>query len=80
MEHLQQAAGQMIEAARAMLDVAEDLLRDPAPLLGLLAGLAETGRSVVNDTDLEGFERKAEAGSPESPPTRPSNVQHIRVS
>lgn len=67
-EHLQEAATQMIEAARAVLDLAEELVRDPAPLLGLAATLAEAARA-------------RRPGPDHSDPDRgESRVQHIRVS
>lgn len=42
-EHLQTAALELIEAARAFLDVAEDVVRDPSELVAL----AETVARVV---------------------------------
>lgn len=66
-EHLQQAATQMIEAARAVLDLAEELVHDPGPLLAAASALA----------DAAGRARRP-AAAPE--PGRSSTVQHIRVS
>jgi hypothetical protein len=43
-EHLQAAALEMIAAARAALDVAEDLVKDPPSASGALGGMAEAGR------------------------------------
>jgi hypothetical protein len=43
-EHLQAAALEMIAAARAALDVAEELVKDPPSTGGALAGMAEAGR------------------------------------
>jgi hypothetical protein len=63
-EHLQAAALELIEAARAMLDVAEDMVKDPADLLALATAAAH----------LAG----AANGSPKSNGQR--RVQHIRVS
>jgi len=40
MDHLQQAALEMIAAARAVLDVAEELVKDPTPLAAFAAGVA----------------------------------------
>ena len=37
LEHLQNAALELIEAARAFLDVAEDLVHDPAAIAALAA-------------------------------------------
>jgi hypothetical protein len=43
-EHLQTAALEMIAAARAALDVAEELVKDPPSAAGALGGIAEAGR------------------------------------
>lgn len=43
-EHLQAAALEMIAAARAALDVAEELVKDPPSASGALGGMAEAGR------------------------------------
>lgn len=68
-EHLQNAATEMIRATRAFLDLAEELIADPTPLLGvadLIANLAGKGRAAANH---EGQTARPESG-----------VQHIRVS
>lgn len=80
--HLQTAALEMIAAARAVLDVAEDLVKDPAPIIAMAAAAAAQGR------------RMADAATPASPTPgspdsgaggetgyeRPARVQHIAVS
>jgi len=46
-QHLQAAAREMIHAARALLDVAEDLIDDPAAvatLVGALGAIGDTAR------------------------------------
>jgi hypothetical protein len=43
-DHLQAAALEMIAAARAALDVAEELVKDPPSAGGALGGLVEAGR------------------------------------
>lgn len=51
-EHLQAAAKELIEAARAFLDVADDLVRDPKVAEGLLtglSGLADSARDAARD-------------------------------
>lgn len=76
--HLQTAALEMIAAARAVLDVAEDLLKDPAPIIAMAAAAAQGRRVADAATDS--------AGSPDSSTTetdddeRPARVQHIAVS
>ncbi len=41
LEHLQHAALEMIAAARAVLDVAEELVKDPTPVAAFAAGVAQ---------------------------------------
>ena len=65
-KHLRAAALELIAAARAMLDMTEDMVKDPGPLLGLVAALAT---AVKPETD----EDADPAGN------RP-RVEHIRVS
>jgi len=43
-EHLQSAALELIAAARAALDVAEDLVKDPPSAPGALGGMQEAAR------------------------------------
>lgn len=64
LEHLQAAALEMIAASRAVLDVAEDLVKDPAVLLAAL--------KVVAPSDPT-------AATADGPAPAP-RVQHIRVS
>lgn len=67
-EHLQNAAIEMIKATRAFLDLAEELVADPGPLLGLahlIGDLAAKGRNSAHSAHTA----PADAG-----------VQHIRVS
>lgn len=65
-EHLQNAALEMIKATRAFLDLAEELVADPAPLLALA--------HAVGDLAAKGRGRTAPSGEDDPP------VQHIRVS
>jgi hypothetical protein len=77
MEHLQVAARELIAAARAALDVAEDVINDPdsvAALAGLLGTVGELARRVtgaVPGPDDPGDE-------PESAPAG-ARVQRITV-
>jgi hypothetical protein len=64
-EHLQAAALELIEAARAMLDVAEDMVKDPAEVRALATAAAH-------------FAGAAASGPPKTNGQR--RVQHIRVS
>jgi hypothetical protein len=65
LEHLQAAARELIQAARAMLDVAEDLVNDPeavASLAGTVGALGDLVRqrsrpAPANQPDDPGVER-----------------------
>lgn len=50
-EHLQAAALELIEAARAFLDVAEDLVRDPGAAATIVQTAAGLGRVVMSGGD-----------------------------
>lgn len=50
LEHLQRAAIEMIAAARAFLDVAEDLVKDPAAASTIVQTAAAMGRMVLHGT------------------------------
>jgi hypothetical protein len=55
-EALQAAAGEAISAARALLDVAEELVRDPrtaSAVTGLLGSLGRAARPPKDDDDGE---------------------------
>ena len=41
LEHLQSAALEMIAALRAVLDVAEELVKDPTPATAFVVGMAQ---------------------------------------
>ena len=63
-EHLQAAALELIAAARAMLDIAEDMVKDPAQAMAVASTLAHVATP---------------PGSPAGRSDR-QRVQHIRVS
>ena len=63
-EHLQSAALELIAAARAFLDVAEELVKDPSEVSAMASSLV----------DLAGRPAR-----PDDPPPAPG-VEHIRVS
>ena len=76
--HMQEAARQMIAAARVVLDVAEELVDDPTPLVALatqIADLAGKGRSAAGP-HADGGEGPDATEAPSPAP----RVQHIRVS
>jgi hypothetical protein len=71
-EHLQAAALELIEAARAMLDVAEEMVKDPAEIMALASAAAHLAGAA-------GVPGAAGAGhGPRADGQR--RVQHIRVS
>ena len=73
-EHMQEAALQMIAAARAMLDIAEEMVKDPAPIIEAVTATAEAaaaaGARLVDPTRT----------GTEDMPTPPPRGQHNRVS
>jgi hypothetical protein len=80
--HLQAAAREMVAAARAVLDITDELIDNPAPLLAALAGMAAAGRAAVQherDTDTPGAADDDNREAAPTPPQRP-RVQRIRVS
>lgn len=78
-EHLQQAALQMIEAGRAFLDLAEELVKDPAPLIAAAAAAAEAAQSLARRSPHDGDGHEDPATSTPGAGFEP-RVQHIRVS
>jgi hypothetical protein len=87
-EHLQQAALEMIEAMRAVLDLAEEAVKDPEPLVGmasstaqaLLTALVRLGAE-VNVPGAHGPGNGAGNGDGAGPGHRHSpGVQRIKVS
>ena len=70
-EHLQNAALEMIRATRAFLDLAEEVVADPGPLLAMahaVGDMALKGRAAAQQCHT------AQSAQDEAP------VQHIRVS
>jgi hypothetical protein len=75
--HLQEAALQMIAAARLVLDIAEEMVKDPAPLLAAAAATAEAAaKTGARIADPSG---NGAARAYDGPPPEP-RVQLIRVS
>jgi hypothetical protein len=50
-EHLQNAALEFIAAARIFLDVAEEIVRDPAPLVARAKARTDPGERAASDDD-----------------------------
>jgi len=80
-EHLQAAARELIEAARAALDVAEEWVNDPESLASLAGTLAAVGDVARRMTGAGGHPRPDQAapGNPPAPDGE-SRVQRIDVS
>jgi len=85
LRHLQRATLELIDAARAALDLAEDAVREP---VGLLRIVAETVAGVSQAAgDLRGRRRDAGPGPASTPPEGPGGagagsrpgVEHIRI-
>ena len=71
LEHVQTAALEMIAAMRALLDVAEDLVKDPTPAAAFMAGVAQAAAQA-------GAHVPAADTAADAPPQ--PRVQHIKVS
>lgn len=78
-EHLQQAALQMIEAGRAFLDVAEELVKDPAPLIAAATAAADAAQLLARRSPADDRASTDFSARPAGPEAEP-RVQHIRVS
>ena len=74
-EHLQAAAIELIAAARAFLDVAESLVREPAVAATIVSTAASVGRAVLHGT-AQPSERRDAA----EPPADDGRVRRIHVS
>lgn len=61
-EHLQAAALEVIAAVRAFLDVAEDVVRDPAQVTGLVQDLADAGRAAARPAPQGGEREEGDSG------------------
>jgi hypothetical protein len=73
LDHLQVAALELIAAARAFLDVAEDLVREP----GAAASVVRTAVSVVGAAARSAVDQDEPPAEPAQPP---SGVRRIHVS
>lgn len=75
-EHLQAAALEVIGAMRALLDVAEEVVRDPAHAAAMVSSLAESGRRSVAPAPQDSTAASRNGDSPVGAP----RVTRIRVS
>lgn len=77
--HLQRAAMEFIVAARVLLDIAEEAVREPA---GVVAMVSDTVAALIGVATGAGQARPAGRAGDETPPSerqRPG-VEHIQVS
>jgi len=84
-EHLQNAALEMIAAMRVVLDLAEEAVRDPEPLVGAASSSAQTLLAALMklgaDAGVHRRDAQASNGADgDGASQRPSGVQRIRVS
>jgi hypothetical protein len=70
LDHLQAAAREMIQAARAMLDVAEHLVNDPATATTIVGALGAMAQAATANLMHPG---------PPAPSEESSSVEHITV-
>jgi len=71
-EHLQAAAIELIAAARAFLDVAEDLVREPGAAATIVTAAASVGRAVIHGSSATGVSDDDDSDQ--------GKVRHIHVS
>ena len=77
--HLQAAALEMIEAARAFLDVAEELVKEPGEATAMAATLANLAGRIV-PSGAGGLEGHQQGPSGPRAHQQSPGVEHIRVS
>jgi hypothetical protein len=80
--HLQQAALEMIAAMRVVLDLAEEAVRDPEPLVGAASSSAQSilAALVKLGADAGVHKRDAKTAAAGDTPGGSAGVQRIRVS
>ena len=83
-EHLQQAALELIAAMRVVLDLAEEAVKDPEPLVGMASSTAQQLLAALVKLGADGgVARHAPGGDAPadgSGAARATGVQRIRVS
>ena len=78
LEHLQAAARELIAAARAMLDVAEDLVDEPGAVQDVVEFLGAAARSAVRSAGLGG--RSGGGDGDDGDDGGATRIEHIDVS
>jgi hypothetical protein len=66
-QHLQTAARELIHAARALLDVAEDVIDDPAAIATLVGALGAVGDAARRRADTPSEDDGGAGGEPGAP-------------
>jgi hypothetical protein len=66
-QHLQTAARELIHAARALLDVAEDVIDDPAAIATLVGALGAVGDAARRRADPPSEDDGGAGGEPGAP-------------
>ena len=80
-EHLQQAALELIAAMRVVLDLAEEAVKDPEPLVGMASSSAQHLLAALVRLGADaGVARRDAAAATDDDAPRTSGVQRIRVS
>ena len=83
--HLRAAALELIAAARAMLDLTEELVKDPGPVLSAVTAMAALARQAAGAPAGSTSSPDEQADGPQGQDTSTGGsskprVQHIRVS
>jgi hypothetical protein len=83
LQHLQAAARELILAARALLDVAEDLIDDPAALATLVGAMGSLGdgarRRAARHADGDGADAGQRSGSGQGANGSGTTIERITV-
>ena len=79
-EHLQQAALELIAAMRVCLDLAEEAVKDPEPLVGAASSTAQHLLAALIKLGADGGVARREGAAAADDAPRASGVQRIRVS
>jgi hypothetical protein len=80
LDHLQAAALELIAAFRAVLDVAEEAVREPQALVDVVVATARAAADVVGAAPRRADPGAASTRSSSDSPRRPSGVEHISIS
>lgn len=79
-DHLQVAAKEMISAARAFLDVLEDLVKDPDVVASVVSAVGSVAQGAAEAVRQGSPGRGPGGGGSDEEPGEDGGVQHITVS